>query len=311
MSLYDIVHTPGVAADLSHIDTISKVVGYNGPENLIKALQGKITIHYRLFYLLRIVLRKSYLMIFLDADVVIIPAGVPRKPGMTRDDLFNTNASIVRDLAAACAKACPKALIGIISNPVNSTVPIASETLAKAGALDPRRVFGVSTLDVVRANAFIGEAAGIDPQQVNLPVIGGHSGVTIMPLLSQCKPAVNFSQDKIKALTERIQEAGTEVVKAKAGAGSATLSMAYAGARFAISLIRALRGEQNVIECAYVRSDVTEAKYFATPLLLGKNGIEKNLGLGKLNAYEQELLTKAIPELKKNIQTGEDFVNKK
>jgi malate dehydrogenase len=285
LSLYDIVHTPGVAADLSHIDTISKVVGFNGPENLEKALA--------------------------NADVVIIPAGVPRKPGMTRDDLFNTNASIVRDLAAGCAKACPKALIGIISNPVNSTVPIACETLALAGVLDPKRVFGVSTLDVVRANAFIGEAAGVDPQQVNLPVIGGHSGVTIMPLLSQCKPAVNFSADKIKALTERIQEAGTEVVKAKAGAGSATLSMAYAGARFAISLIRALRGEQNVIECAYVRSDITEAKYFATPLVLGKNGLEKNLGLGKLNAFEQELLSKAIPELKKNIQKGEDFIHKK
>lgn len=305
LSLYDIVHTPGVAADLSHIDTISKVVGYNGPENLEKALQSEI---------ISVILFLSFnhnLIKFLDADVVIIPAGVPRKPGMTRDDLFNTNASIVRDLAAACAKACPKALIGIISNPVNSTVPIASETLAKAGALDPKRVFGVSTLDVVRANAFIGEAAGVDPQKVNLPVIGGHSGVTILPLLSQCNPAVNFSQDKIKALTERIQEAGTEVVKAKAGAGSATLSMAYAGARFAISLIRALRGEQNVIECAYVRSDVTEAKYFATPLILGKNGIEKNLGIGKLNAYEQELLAKAIPELKKNIQVGEDFIHKK
>jgi malate dehydrogenase len=229
---------------------------------------------------------------------------------MTRDDLFNTNASIVRDLANACGKACPKALIGIISNPVNSTVPIASEALAKLGVLDPKRIFGVSTLDVVRANAFIGEAAGVDPAKIHLPVIGGHSGVTIMPLLSQCKPAVNFPADKIKALTERIQEAGTEVVKAKAGAGSATLSMAYAGARFAISLIRAIRGEQNVVECAYVRSDVTEAKYFSTPLLLGKNGIEKNLGLGSLNAFEQELLTKAIPELKKNIQVGEDFINK-
>lgn len=304
LSLYDIVHTPGVAADLSHIDTASKVVGYNGPENLEKALHSKRSS-------LLICAPSLSIVCLLDADVVIIPAGVPRKPGMTRDDLFNTNASIVRDLAAACAKACPKALIGIISNPVNSTVPIASETLAKAGVLDPRRVFGVSTLDVVRANAFIGEAAGVDPQQINLPVIGGHSGVTIMPLLSQCKPTVNFSADKIKALTERIQEAGTEVVKAKAGAGSATLSMAYAGARFAISLIRALRGEQNVIECAYVRSDITEAKYFATPLILGKNGIEKNLGLGKLNAFEQELLSKAIPELHKNIQKGEDFIHKK
>lgn len=229
---------------------------------------------------------------------------------MTRDDLFNTNASIVRDLAVACGKACPNAMIGIISNPVNSTVPIASEALAKLGKLDPKRIFGVSTLDIVRANAFIGEAAGVDPANVLLPVIGGHSGVTIIPLMSQCKPSVSFSADKIKALTERIQEAGTEVVKAKAGAGSATLSMAYAGARFAISLIRAIQGESNVIECAYVRSDITEAKYFSTPLLLGKNGIEKNLGLGTLNAFEQDLLAKAIPELKKNIQAGEDFINK-
>jgi malate/lactate dehydrogenase len=65
-------------------------------------------------------------------DVVVIPAGVPRKPGMTRDDLFNTNASIVQTLAAACAKHCPKAMMLIIANPVNSTVPIVAETFKKA-----------------------------------------------------------------------------------------------------------------------------------------------------------------------------------
>jgi len=284
LSLYDIVHTPGVAADLSHIETRCKVKGYVGAEQLKDSLKG--------------------------VELVIIPAGVPRKPGMTRDDLFNTNASIVRDLAQAIAEVCPKALIGIISNPVNSTVPIASEILKKAGAYDPKRVFGVSTLDVVRANTFIAEAKGLDPSQVNCPVIGGHSGVTIIPLISQCKPTVQFPQDQLKALTERIQEAGTEVVKAKAGAGSATLSMAYAGARFAFSILRAMKGEQGVIECAYVKSDVTEASYFATPLVLGPNGVEKNLGLGKLSAFEQELLQKALPELKKNIETGEKFVNK-
>lgn len=88
----------------------------------------------------------------------MIPAGVPRKPGMTRDDLFNTNASIVRDLAQAVADVSPKALVAIISNPVNSTVPIASEVLQKAGKYDPNRVFGVTTLDIVRSNAFIAEA---------------------------------------------------------------------------------------------------------------------------------------------------------
>lgn len=101
-----------------------------------------------------------------------------------------------------------------------------------------------------------------------------------------------------------------KVVKAKAGAGSATLSMAYAAARFALALIRGLNGESNVIEAAYVRSEVTEARYFATPLLLGKNGVEKNLGLPPLNAFEQELLKACIPELIKNIKKGEDFVKK-
>jgi malate dehydrogenase len=283
LSLYDIVHTPGVAADLSHIDTASNVRGFD-KDGLLESLKG--------------------------CDVVIIPAGVPRKPGMTRDDLFNTNASIVRDLAKACAQSCPKALIGIISNPVNSTVPIACETFTKAGVFDPKRIFGVSTLDVVRSCAFIGNILGVDPLTVNIPVIGGHSGVTIIPVLSQSKPGLNLSEDKIKALTERIQEAGTEVVKAKAGAGSATLSMAYAGARFANSLLRGLNGESNVIECTYVRSDVSDATYFATPVLLGKSGLEKNLGLPKLNKFEQGLLEKAIPELKKNIQSGEAFVAK-
>ena len=108
--------------------------------------------------------------------------------GMTRDDLFNTNASIVANLAKAAADVCPKAILAIISNPVNSTVPLASEIYKKAGVYDPKRIFGVSTLDVVRANTFIGEAKGIDPADVNCPVIGGHAGVTIMPLISQCTP---------------------------------------------------------------------------------------------------------------------------
>lgn len=284
LNLYDIVHTPGVAADLSHIDTRAKVKGFKGADQLEASLEGM--------------------------EVVIIPAGVPRKPGMTRDDLFNTNASIVRDLAAACAKKCPKALIGIISNPVNSTVPIAAEVMKKAGVFDPKRIFGVTTLDVVRANAFIGEAKGFDPKDVNVPVIGGHAGITIIPLISQATPSVSFPEAELKAMTERIQEAGTEVVKAKDGAGSATLSMAYAGARFALSLIRGLNGEQGVVECAYVKSDVTESPYFSTPIVLGKHGLEKNLGLGKLSAYEEDLLKKAIPELKKSIEKGEKFVNK-
>lgn len=283
LSLYDIAHTPGVAADLSHMNTRAAVTGHMGPDQLEACLT--------------------------KCDIVVIPAGVPRKPGMTRDDLFNTNASIVRDLADACARYCPKAMIAIIANPVNSTVPIASEVFKKHNVYDPNRIFGVTTLDVVRANAFVAEAKGLDPAEVNVPVIGGHAGITIIPLISQCKPSVSFDADKLDAMTKRIQEAGTEVVKAKAGAGSATLSMAFAGARFTFSLLSAMQGK-SVVECGYVKSSETDASYFATPLQLGRNGLEKNLGLGKLSAYEKDLVEKAIPELKGNIKKGEEFVKK-
>merc|ERR1712117_469969 len=281
LALYDIVATPGVAADLSHIETPGRVAGFMGADQLEASLVG--------------------------AEIVVIPAGVPRKPGMTRDDLFNTNAST---LAAAAAKVCPDAMVGIISNPVNSTVPIAAEVYKKAGVYNPKKIFGVSTLDVVRSNEFIGALKGINPQEVNCPVVGGHAGATIMPLISQCSPAVSFDADTLKALTVRIQDAGTEVVKAKDGAGSATLSMAYAAARFTDSLIKGMKGVEGVTECAYVESDVTEAKYFATPFVLGPNGIEKNLGLGTLTEFEQGLLAAAIPELIGSIKKGEEFVAK-
>merc|ERR1719295_1222267 len=279
LNLYDIVHTNGVAADLSHIETETVVAGFNGDTLLKDSLVG--------------------------ADIVVIPAGVPRKPGMTRDDLFNTNASIVAKLAQAAAEACPDACLAIISNPVNSTVPIASEMFKKAGKYNPNKIFGVTTLDIVRANKFISELKGLDPQDVNCPVVGGHAGITIMPLISQCTPSVEFPADQLKALTERIQDAGTEVVKAKAGAGSATLSMAYAGARFAFSVIRALNGEEGVTECAYIRSDLTEATYFSTPIVLGPGGVAKNLGMGTLTAFEQGLVEASIPELKASIKKGE------
>lgn len=108
---------------------------------------------------------------------------------------------------------CPKANFLIISNPVNSTVPIFAEVLKKHGVYDPKRLFGVTTLDVVRASRFVSEVKGKDPKDVNVTVIGGHSGVTIVPLLSQT--GEKFSQEELDALTNRIQFGGDEVVKAK------------------------------------------------------------------------------------------------
>eukprot|EP00047_Mylnosiga_fluctuans_P001449 m.220394 g.220394 ORF g.220394 m.220394 type:complete len:339 (+) comp10374_c0_seq1:1017-2033(+) len=285
LAVYDVAHAKGVAADLSHINTPAQVTGHVGDAELGAALQG--------------------------ADVVVIPAGVPRKPGMTRDDLFNTNASIIQKLSEAIAKNCPKASVAIITNPVNSTIAIAAEALKKAGVYDPKKLFGVTTLDVTRARTFVASKKGLDVTKVDVPVIGGHAGGTILPLLSQTKPAIKFTQEEIEALTVRIQNGGTEVVDAKAGAGSATLSMALAGHEFVNNLLRGLKGEKGVVACTMIESSLTPCKYFATPVELGPQGVVKNLGLGSLSDYEKGKLEKeVIPELKSSITKGEQFANK-
>ena len=123
---------------------------------------------------------------------------------MTRDDLFKINAGIVRDLVQGVAEHCPKAYVLVISNPVNSTVPIAAEILKSKGVFDPKKLFGVTTLDVVRAETFVQSITGErDPSKTVIPVIGGHSGETIVPLFSQAKPQVKIPEDKLDDLTHR------------------------------------------------------------------------------------------------------------
>jgi malate dehydrogenase len=283
LALYDIRGAPGVAADVSHVNTKSNVKGYEAtPSGLASALKG--------------------------AEVVLIPAGVPRKPGMSRDDLFNTNASIVRDLAKACAESCPEANILVISNPVNSTVPICAEIFKARGVYNPKRLFGVTTLDVVRASRFVSEIKKTDPVNENITVVGGHSGVTIVPLFSQSNhPELSSNAELVK----RVQFGGDEVVKAKDGAGSATLSMAMAGARMAESLLRAAQGEKGVIEPTFVDSPLYKdqgIEFFSSQVELGPNGVEKILPVGKVDAVEEKLLEACFADLKKNIAKGQAFV---
>ncbi|PSK40048.1 Malate dehydrogenase, mitochondrial [Elsinoe australis] len=284
LALYDIKGGPGVAADVSHINTKSTVKGYAPDAAGIKdCLTG--------------------------AEIVLIPAGVPRKPGMTRDDLFNTNASIVRDLAKAVADHAPKAKVLIIANPVNSTVPITAEVFKSKGVYDPKRLFGVTTLDVVRASRFISALKGTDPANENILVVGGHSGATIVPLLSQA--GHNLEGAERDTYVNRVQFGGDEVVKAKDGAGSATLSMAMAGARFAESLLKAQQGQKGVIEPTFVDSPLYKDQgvdYFATNVELGPDGVENIHPVGKVTEYEQGLLDACLKDLKGNIAKGVKFV---
>merc|ERR1712190_62720 len=279
-----VVPAPGVQADLSHIEgpckVTSTVLTLNEDKAIDKAADALTGCH-----------------------LVLVPAGVPRKPGQDRKDLLNINCNIAKGTVEACAKHCPNAVLGLIVNPVNSVVPAMCELWKKAG-LDPKKVVGITTLYIVRANKFVQEITG---KRAQVPVIGGHAGKTILPLFSQDKAAKTIDADKIPDLDTRVQDAGTEVVKAKNGKGSATLSMAYAGARLGNAVLRGLGGGR-AVECAYVMSDVQAGlPYFASKVVFGKEGIHKVLPIGTLNEHESKRLEEMIPILKEEIDAGLEF----
>jgi len=280
------VPAAGVAADLGHLEKPAKVTGYaiDPAKPAIDQLEECFT----------------------GANLILVPAGVPRKPGMTRDDLFNINAGIAKGIVESAAKYCPTAVLGLIVNPVNSIVPAMAELYKKKG-LDPLKCVGVTTLDTVRANKFVSEATGKPVSDIQIPVVGGHAGKSILPLFSQDPIGATLSEADIKRLDPRTQDGGTEVVEAKAGKGSATLSMAYAGARFGYAVLNGLSGTPTT-ECAYVMSSVVpDLPYFSSKVTFGTNGVEKVHELGPMTEHEKARFSEACEQLKGEIQKGLEY----
>jgi len=279
-----VVPAEGVQADLSHIEgkckVTSTVLQLNQDKAIDKAGDALTGCH-----------------------LVLVPAGVPRKPGQDRKDLLTINADIAKGTVEACAKYCPNAVVALIVNPVNSVVPAMTELWKKAG-LNPKKIVGVSTLDIVRANKFVQDITG---KPASVPVIGGHAGKTILPLFSQDPAGASIDASKIPDLDARVQDAGTEVVKAKNGKGSATLSMAYSGAKLGRAVLSGLSGVP-VTECAYVESSVQPGlPYFASKVVFGKDGVEKVLPVGNLSEHEKTRLAELTPILKGEIDDGLEY----
>jgi len=290
LSLFDIVDQKGNALDLSHIDSKCKVTAAS---NVAEGVE--------------------------NADIVVITAGVARKPGMTRDDLLKINAKIVQDLTTNVAQTSPKAMIALVTNPVNMTTVIACETFNKLGLKDTSKIFGVSTLDIMRGSKFVAELNNVDPSMVFCPIIGGHSPDTMVPLYSQavCSDGQCLTNGELATeegknkMTQRIQQAGTAVVEAKKN-GSATLSMAYSALRFVNNLISAKLGTF-VKEYAYVdlrnhRSDKMDYEYLAVPIKIGENGVDEVFDLENLSPSEKTALKTANETVKKNIETARNFL---
>lgn len=292
LSVYDltIALTPaeGIGVDLGHIERKCKVKAYclETSQKPVDCLEECLS----------------------GCHLVLVPAGVPSR-GRTMSDLLKVNANIAKSIVEACAKFCPDAVVGLIINPMNSVVPAMAELYAKKG-LNPLNICGVTTLDVVRANKFVHEATQEPIEKINVPVVGGYSGSlsssSVLPLFSQDPVASRLSEEKRAELIKRVQDASNEVTEAKKGKGVATLSLAYAGARFGQAVLAGLSGERTT-ESTFIKTGgevYGDMKYFSTRVTFGPKGVEQVHPVGPISAVEKKCLDEACESLRQEIQDG-------
>ncbi len=241
------------------------------------------------------------------SDLVIITAGLPRKPGMSRDDLLVTNAKIMQSVAENVKKFAPNSIVIIISNPLDAMVTL----FKKITGFPANKVMGqAGVLDSSRFSSFIAWELGVSVKDVNAMVLGGHgdtmvpivryanvNGIPVMELLEKKYNDKTKAVEVMKAMVERTKAAGGEVVKLlKTG------SAFYSPASSAIAMAEAIiYDEKRVLPvCALLKGEFgIDGYYVGVPAVLGENGVEKIIEFD-LNAEERALLdnsTKAVKEL--------------
>jgi malate dehydrogenase len=236
-----------------------------------------------------------------DSDIVIITAGIARKPGMSRDDLLNTNAGIVRSVSEQIAKTSPKAILIIVSNPLDVMCYVAM----KASGFPRQRVIGMAgVLDTARYRAFLAEALDVSVRDIQAMVLGGH-GDTMVPLISYTSVSgipITQLMDRatLDKIVDRTRNGGAEIVKhLKTG------SAYYAPSAGAVQMAEAIvKDQRRILPCAawlqgeYGMKDL----FLGVPCKLGKNGLEKVIEV-QLTPDEKSALQKSADAVREPMAT--------
>jgi malate dehydrogenase len=234
-----------------------------------------------------------------DADVCIVTAGVPRKPGMSRDDLLKVNLEAITKVAQGIKQYAPNAFVIVVTNPLDSMV----YAMYKITGFPKSRVVGMAgVLDTARFQYFVGDAAGVAPQDVVGCVLGGH-GDDMVPLLRYS--SVNgtpitkvLDKAKLDAIVERTRKGGGEIV-ALLGTGSAF----YAPAASAVAMAESyLRDQKRVFPCsAYLEGQYgVKGLFVGVPVVIGAAGVERVIEL-ELSEDERAMLSKSLDSVKKSV----------
>lgn len=230
-----------------------------------------------------------------NSDVVVITSGLPRKPGMSRDDLIATNAGIVKTVTENVLKHSPNAIVIVVSNPLDVMTYCAYLT----AKVDSKKVFGMAgILDTARYRAFLASELNVSPKDIQAVLMGGH-GDTMVPLPRYTTvggiPVTELvAKDKLDAIVDRAKNGGGEIVQLLG------TSAWYAPGAAAAQMVEAIvRNQRRVFPvCALLNGEYGMKNiYLGVPVILGKNGIEKIIEL-KLNAEEMKLLNDSATAVK-------------
>lgn len=230
------------------------------------------------------------------SDVVVVTAGLARKPGMSRDDLLAKNLEIIKSVALGIKEYAPNAFVVVISNPLDAMV----STMKKVTGFPKSRVVGMAgVLDSARFRAFVAEALDVSVEDVSALVLGGH-GDDMVPIIRLC--TVNgipirdlLSDDKIEAMVQRTRMAGGEVVNLLK-TGSAFFSPAVS----AIQMVESyLKDKKRVLACAALLEGEygVNGYYVGVPAVIGAGGVERIIE-AKLNADEKKLFDESVAHVK-------------
>jgi malate dehydrogenase len=243
-----------------------------------------------------------------DSDIVIITSGVPRKPGMSRDQLLETNVKIVADVTAEAAKRSPNAILIVVSNPLDAMVYTAS----RISGFPPNRVVGqAGVLDTARYRSFIAAELGCSVEDVQALLLGGH-GDDMVPLPRYTTVAgIPVTQlippGRLEEIVTRTRNGGAEIVNLLK-TGSAYYAPAAATISMAESMIR---DKKRVLPCAaYCKEEYDVGGYFVgVPCVLGAGGVEKILEV-ELEPREREMFAASVAHVKELCETAQKFLPK-
>lgn len=242
-----------------------------------------------------------------QSNLILMVAKTPPTEGVSRNTILHVNAPPVQKLCKAISENNPNAFLAISTNPINSILPFASAMLYRYNCYNPFRVFGITHIDTARARSFAGKTLQANPRHLQIPVIGGHSEQTVVPLFSNLTPDFyTLDASQAELLTRLVKKAGTEVLNLKGGNGSAVAAVAWSVNEFTEGIVDALLGNEAEVHC-FTANPHFGTRFFGGPTTIGPHGIIKTCCNFEMSNLECGYLSDAVSVINNDVTLGEEL----